>query len=59
VFERLLMACHSLADFPHLAAQGRRRGTRELMTVKPYVIVYRVLADTIRIERIMHGAQRR
>lgn len=59
LFTRLMAACNSLADFPHMAQQGRRPEVRELKTVWPYVIVYRVQTDTVRIDRIFHGAQRR
>lgn len=52
-------ACQRLADLPYRGRLGRRRGTRELTVVWPYVIVYRVRPDTISIERVIHGARRR
>ena len=53
---RLFDAGNKLKDFPE---QGRRYGSiRELATVPPYVIRYRVGADRVEILRIKHGAQR-
>jgi plasmid stabilization system protein ParE len=34
-------------------------GTREITTVWPYVIVYRVTAAEVQILRVWHGAQDR
>ena len=56
---KLLAACSSLADFPHRHRLGRVAGTREVTTVWPYVIVYRVVADEVQILRVWHGAQNR
>lgn len=56
---RIDTACNRLSAFPRIGRVGARRGTRELTTVWPYLIVYRVLADRISIERIIHGARRR
>jgi plasmid stabilization system protein ParE len=55
--DRLLMATDGLRDFPK---RGRPAGPiyRELPGVRPYVIRYRVEADTVYIVRIRHGAQR-
>lgn len=57
---RLIEATDSLADFPLLARAGED-GTRELVTVPPYVVVYEVddIADVVRILRLWHGAQDR
>jgi addiction module RelE/StbE family toxin len=55
---RLLTACRSLADLPDRGRAGRR-STRELTVVRPYVIVYRVTPDAIRIERVIHSARQR
>jgi addiction module RelE/StbE family toxin len=52
----LLSACEGLAQFPERGRIGLRDGTRELTTIHPYVIVYRVRAD-IEIVNIWHGAQ--
>ena len=43
---------------PH-SRPGRVAGTRELViTGTPYVAAYAVTAETIRILRVLHGAQR-
>lgn len=62
VARELLLAGDSLAMFPRrgrpsLALPGRR----ELVVVRPYVIVYRVLHDgeTVDILRVWHAAQDR
>ena len=54
---RLIDAGTSLGDFPE---RGRvaASATRELVTVPPYVLRYRLEAGTIYILRIRHGAQR-
>ncbi|MQP67675.1 type II toxin-antitoxin system RelE/ParE family toxin [Niveispirillum sp. SYP-B3756] len=55
---RLLAAGNSLATFPR---RGRARpdGLRELTVVPPYVLVYELTGDAVRILRIWHGAQER
>ncbi len=55
---RLFDLGESLADFPN---RGRlaSNGMRELATVAPYVLRYRVVGDIVVIIRIRHGARRR
>lgn len=55
----LIAACDRLEIFPERGRPGLRRGTRELTTVWPYVIVYRISGTTIDILSIWHGAQDR
>ena len=55
----LVAACDRLEMFPERGRPGSVAGTRELTTVWPYVIVYRVRKDTIEILRIWHGKQNR
>jgi len=55
---RLVEAADALADYPHRGKPGLVDGTRELTTVWPYVIVYRV-ASAVEILRVWHGAQDR
>ena len=58
---RLILAADSLTTFPHRGRPGRAGGTRELLTVSPYVLVYEVddAAGLVRILRVWHGAQNR
>ena len=60
VARELLLAGDSLAAFPMRGRPGRQQGTRELVTIKPYIIVYRVSGpEIITILRIWHAAQER
>ncbi len=48
----------SLAQFRYRGREGRKLGTRELIFPGlPFLAVYRVRADVIEINRILHGAQ--
>lgn len=53
----LILAGDSLAMFPHRGRPGRQAGTRELVAVSPYLIVYRVENGQTTILRIWHSAQ--
>lgn len=61
IARELLLAGDSLALFPQRGRAGLAIGTRELVTVWPYLIVYEVdpEADMVRILRVWHGAQDR
>ena len=49
----------SLAQFPHRGRPGRKVGTRELVFPGlPFLAVYRIRAEVIEINRILHGAQK-
>jgi toxin ParE1/3/4 len=56
---RLRDACLKLTDFPNRNRVGSVPGTRENVTVWPYVIVYRVTETEVQILRVWHGAQDR
>ena len=56
---RLDRACLGLADFPLIGRPGRVPGTRELASVRPYVIVYKMRPGLVEIVRIWHAAQAR
>lgn len=58
IADRLIRAGESLSAFPN---RGRlaSRGLRELVTVPPYVLRYLVVADTVYIVSVKHGAQLR
>ncbi len=56
----LLLATDSLVIFPNRGRVGRIPGTRELVAVRPYIIVYEVTGhDAVTILRVWHGAQSR
>jgi toxin ParE1/3/4 len=56
----LLLAADSLEIFPRGGRRGKIPGTRELVGVSPYVIVYEVADDdTVTILRVWHSAQDR
>jgi toxin ParE1/3/4 len=55
----LVSGCEGLELFPERGRIGLEEGTRELTTVYPYVIVYRVRGTSIEIVNIWHGAQNR
>jgi toxin ParE1/3/4 len=48
----------SLPDHPARGRQGRVAGTRELVINRtPFILVYRVEGDAVRILHFLHGAQ--
>jgi toxin ParE1/3/4 len=55
---RLVAAVEKLAHFPHLGRPGRE-GSRELVVGgTPFIVIYRVQGEEIRIGTVVHGAQR-
>ena len=46
-----------LLDFPKLGRTGRIDGTRELVALANYIIVYQEKDSSIRILRVLHSAQ--
>ena len=54
----LYEAGNSLADFPHRGRPVAGTELRELVSIYPYVIRYRITRDTIRILRVRHTARR-
>ncbi|WP_346380557.1 type II toxin-antitoxin system RelE/ParE family toxin [Acidithiobacillus sp.] len=61
LLQALILAGDSLTLFPYRGRPGLAAGTRELVAVWPYLIVYEIddEADTANILRIWHGAQDR
>lgn len=53
----LFTAGDSLSSLPHRGRPGRIPGTRELLSVPPYVLVYEVdrASGTVMIQRVWHG----
>ncbi|CAK7262210.1 type II toxin-antitoxin system RelE/ParE family toxin [Shinella sp. YE25] len=55
---RIAVAARRLCDFPESGRTGRVAGTRELVvTGTPYLAAYLVSGETVRILRVLHGAQ--
>jgi toxin ParE1/3/4 len=57
--DKIAASVARLAEHPRRGRPGRVAGTRELVVPgTPYVVVYTVGADYVRIHRVLHGAQR-
>jgi toxin ParE1/3/4 len=55
---RLAAAVEKLRHFPYLGRPGRK-GSRELeVSGTPFIVVYRVEKQEVKIGTILHGAQR-
>ncbi|WP_068874067.1 MULTISPECIES: type II toxin-antitoxin system mRNA interferase toxin, RelE/StbE family [unclassified Phenylobacterium] len=55
---RIADAVARLTDFPESGRPGRVEGTRELVVGRTSCIVaYRIMGETVRILRVLHGAQ--
>ena len=54
--ERLMEVADSLAEFPE-RGRDAGNGRREMTSVWPYVLCYRIEADRVVILRIRHGAR--
>lgn len=58
VDEHIAQAALRLIDFPESGRPGRVPGTRELVIPRtPYVAAYALTSDSVRILRVLHGAQ--
>jgi toxin ParE1/3/4 len=57
--DKIAASIDRLADHPHRGRPGRVAGTRELIAPgTPYIVVYSVVADYVRMHPVLHGAQR-
>lgn len=56
---QLIAACDRLEHLPERGRPDVVPGTRELVALWPYVVVYRVSAGVVEVLRIWHGAQDR
>jgi addiction module RelE/StbE family toxin len=56
---QLLDAGNTLKLFPHRGRPGSEPGTREIVAVHPYIVVYEITHDTVVVLRVWHGAQQR
>lgn len=60
VARELLVAGDSLAVFPQRGRPGKLPGRRELVAVRPYIVVYRIMpGPVVDILRVWHAAQDR
>ena len=49
----------TLERFPQSGRPGRIEETRELVIDRtPYIVAYRIVGDTVRILRVLHGSRR-
>jgi len=59
VGDRLVAISDRLEQLPESGRLGRIAGTREYVVLgTPYIAVYRITGDTVRIMRLFHHAQR-
>jgi len=56
---QLVAACDRLEYLPERGRPSLVPGTRELVALWPYVIMYRIAREEVQILRIWHGAQDR
>ena len=59
VAAQLVAACDRLEHLPERRRPGLVEGTREVTSIWPYVIVYRIMPASVEIIRVWHGAQNR
>ena len=58
VDDRIRTQVRQLLQFPETGRPGRIEGTRELVISRtPNIPAYRITGDTVRILRVLHGAQ--
>lgn len=58
VDDRIRIQVEGLTQFPECGRLGRIEGTRELVIQHtPYIAAYRIVGGTLRILRLLHGAQ--
>jgi addiction module RelE/StbE family toxin len=58
VDDRIRTQVRQLLQFPETGRPGRVEGTRELVISRtPYIAAYRITGTTVRILRVLHGAQ--
>lgn len=56
--DRIEAQVELLIETPEIGRPGRIEGTRELVIQRtPYIAAYRIDGETVRILRVLHGAQ--
>jgi addiction module RelE/StbE family toxin len=58
MYERVRAAVEPVSQHPYMFRPGRLAGTREIVAHPNYIIVYRVLADRILVEAVIHARQK-
>lgn len=58
ITDRLLEAAAVLGAHPNLYRSGRVPGTREVVVLPNYILVYRVDADAVRVLAVVHASRR-
>ena len=56
--DKLIEKSNALANFPYRGRTVPKTNLRELLTVPPYIVRYRIERETIVILRIRHAARR-
>lgn len=59
LLDALIDAADRLGDFPYMGRAGMVAHTREFVAVSPYILIYEIAEDEVRILRIWHGARKR
>lgn len=56
--EMIQGAVDNLRSYPNMGRQGRVANSRELVVVgTPFIVAYVILADRVKLLRVLHGAQ--
>jgi toxin ParE1/3/4 len=59
IIQCIFKAISELKLFPGRGRPGRKEGTRELvLTQLPYLAIYELVGENLRVLRILHGARR-
>lgn len=54
---RLQARARALGEHPYASHEQPDLGGRRRAVVRPYLVVYRIALDTVRIVRVVHGAR--
>lgn len=58
IITRLVTAVEKLAFYPYLGRPGRENSRELAVAGTPFIVIYRVKDEEIRIVTVLHGAQR-